>query len=406
MLGHDQAGGGRQAAARCLRNCILKLRHPLPIEHSGHGAPAQWVARQQTHDKSAICTHGLRHIAHQHFKKIAAALHGDTRSHLRNRLFHAVAPQARAYVVNAETQVVGQLLQQTDLFNAGRLRFGRIQRQHAQGLSAVAQRQGQHAAVAAGQRLPGQRKIAGAGLQIGRLAHFIAADCITGRTRGAGRPLGPAQPHAAEIARLMAGMGHGLDAAALIITRVADPSHAVATHLDSQPANLAQQLQLVFYPGQGAVALTEQLQGARAAGQFGVSQSASGDVAYGADHALTHQVRKMANPDDIAVGLDQPALNLGGQTAHVGFYGSLDGRQVIRMHGAQITARLVIKALQLAPDQAFAGRADVEQLAGAGVAAVKNIFGVFSELAKALLAGFERSQGLLKRLIWRIFFHH
>ena len=119
MLGHDQAGGGRQAAARCLRNCILKLRHPLPIEHSGHGAPAQWVARQQTHDKSAICTHGLRHIAHQHFKKIAAALHGDTRSHLRNRLFHAVAPQARAYVVNAETQVVGQLLQQTDLFDAG-----------------------------------------------------------------------------------------------------------------------------------------------------------------------------------------------------------------------------------------------------------------------------------------------
>ena len=204
----------------------------------------------------------------------------------------------------------------------------------------------------------------------------------------------------------MAGMGHGLDAAALIITRVADPGHAVATHLDSQPANLAQQLQLVFYPGQGAVALTEQLQGARAAGQFGVCQLASSDVAYRAHHALTHQVRKMANPDDLAVGLDQAALDLGWQTAHVGFYGSLDGRQIIRMHGAQITARLVIKALQLAPDQAFAGRADVEQLAGAGVAAVKNIFGVFSELAKALLAGFERSQGLLKRLIWRIFFHH
>ena len=204
----------------------------------------------------------------------------------------------------------------------------------------------------------------------------------------------------------MAGMGHGFDAARRIIAGVANPGHAVATHIDSQPANLTEQLQLVVQAGQGAVALTEQLQRARAAGQLGVSQFASGDVAQGAHHALTHQMRKMANPDDLAVGLDQAAFDLGGQTAHIGFYGSLDGRQVIRMHGAQITARLVIKALQLAPDQAFAGRADVEQLAGGGVAAVKNIFGIFGELAKSLLAGFERSLGLLKRLVWRIFFHH
>ena len=406
ILRQDQAGGVRQIAARCLRNVIAKLRHHLAIENSGHAVPAQRVIRQHTRHQSAICTHGLRHIAHQHFKEIAAALHGHTRSHLRDRLLHAVAPQARAYVVNAETQVVSQLLQQTDLFDAGRLRFGRIQRQHAQCLPAVTQRQSQHTAVAAGQCLPGQLKISGSGLQIWGFAHLIAADRITGRTRGAARPLGPAQLHAAEVARLMAGMGHGLDAARSIIAGVADPGHAVATHIDGQPANLAEQLQLVFYTGQGAVALTEQLQSACAAGKFDVSQLACSDVSYGADHALTHQMRKMANPDDIAIRLDHPALDLGRQTAHIGFYGSLDGRQVIRMHGAQITARLVIKALQLAPDQAFAGRADIEQLTGGGVAAVKNIFGIFGELAKALLAGFERSQGLLKRLIWRIFFHH
>ena len=117
-------------------------------------------------------------------------------------------------------------------------------------------------------------------------------------------------------------------------------------------------------------------------------------------------MRVMANPHGLAARLDQPALNLCFQPAKRGFNGRLDSRQVVRMHGGQKTARFVIETLQITTHQAFAGRADIEQLSRGGIAAVKNVLYVFDELAKARLAGMQRSLGLLKRLIGRSFFHH